>query len=218
MDDQTRGRVKCARVNECASLKPMRGFTLIELIITLTVLSILTLGVIPIVRTTVKRQNEERLREALREMRAAIDDFRRDTVGGPCPANPAAPVVAVPPGQQPQAYIDPRSRVVITDCLIFKQENPDRFPPDLETLVSGVDIIPRANLPAGAPPTGPVVSTQKKVYLRRIPIDPMTGEADWEIRSSYDPTDATSWGRENVFDVRSRSRDTALNGERYSDW
>jgi general secretion pathway protein G len=200
-----------------ASLTTSRGWTLIELIITLTVLSILTLGVVPIVRTVVKRQKEERLREALREMRTAIDEFHRDTVGSPCPAT-ATVVVGTPLPNTPP-YIDPRSRVVISECTIFTADNPDRYPPELQTLVSGVSIIPRANLPPpGTVQTAPVVSTQRKVYLRQIPVDPMTGEAEWELRSSYDPADSTSWGRQNVFDVRSRSRDTALNGERYSDW
>jgi general secretion pathway protein G len=62
------------------------------------------------------------------------------------------------------------------------------------------------------------LSTKKKVYLRAIPIDPMTGKADWDLRSCYDAADAGSWGGENVFDVRSKSKETALNGEKYSDW
>ena len=57
-----------------------------------------------------------------------------------------------------------------------------------------------------------------KTYLRRIPVDPMTGEAEWEFRSCYDTGDSTSWGGENIFDVRSKSKGTALNGEKYSDW
>ena len=95
--------------------------------------------------------------------------------------------------------------------------------------MDGVNVVSRADIaaltqPGMPPPTGGsgggggLLSTRKKVYLRRIPVDPITGEADWELRSSYDPADATSWGRENIFDVRSRSREMALNGERYSDW
>src|SRR5207237_4238614 len=61
-----------------------RGFTLIELIVTLSILTILTLGVIPLVKLSVKRQREERLRETLREMRAAIDQFHRDTIDIRC--------------------------------------------------------------------------------------------------------------------------------------
>jgi general secretion pathway protein G len=62
------------------------------------------------------------------------------------------------------------------------------------------------------------LSTKKKVYLRAIPIDPMTGKTEWDLRSNYDAADSGSWGGENVFDVRSKSRETALNGEKYSDW
>ena len=65
---------------------------------------------------------------------------------------------------------------------------------------------------------GSQLSTKKKVYLRSVPIDPMTGEAEWELRSCYDSPDSDSWGGENVFDVRSKSKETALNGEKNSDW
>ncbi len=60
------------------------GFTLIELVITVTVLSILTLGIVPLMKISVKRQKEEQLRAALRQMRTAIDEFHRDTVNMNC--------------------------------------------------------------------------------------------------------------------------------------
>jgi general secretion pathway protein G len=218
-----------------------RGFTLLELIITLTILTILTLGVVPLVKLSVRRQREQRLRETLREMRLAIQEFHRDTIGSPCTGSPTqggtpagTPSGVIPndprnpAGAQPSA--DPRSRVVITDCKIFTVDNPDRYPPDLETLVNGVNIAPRgggANQLGGgglegskrtATELNSETSTKKKVYLRQIPIDPITGEADWDFRSSYDVPDSTSWGKENVFDVRSKASGTALNGEKYSDW
>lgn len=187
-----------------------RGFSLIELVITITVLSILTLGVLPLVKISVKRQKEQQLRDSLRQMRMAIDEFRRDA-NGPCTT------VGGPP---PPMFIDPRSKVVISDCTIFGVDNPDRYPPDLETLVNGVNVVPRgAQIDRNVPPTElGQLSTKQKVYLRGLPIDPMTGKADWDFRSSYDPPDSTSWGGENVFDVRSKSRGIALNGEHYSDW
>lgn len=200
------------------------GFTLIELVITITVLTILTLGVIPLVKLSVKRQKEEQLRAALRQMRTAIDEFHRDTVGMPRAG------VASPQQQQQQApqqtSIDPRSKVVISDPTIFGVDNPDLYPPDLETLVNGINVIPRAGNATGAGVQGVnatdvgngQLATKKKVYLRGIPIDPMTGEAKWDLRSCYDSPDAGSWGGENVFDVRSTSKGTALNGEKYSDW
>jgi len=58
------------------------GFTLIELVITVAVLAILTLGVIPLMQVSVKRQKEEQLRAALREMREAIDQFHREALAG----------------------------------------------------------------------------------------------------------------------------------------
>lgn len=212
------------------------GWTLLEMVITVTVLAILTLGAVPLVQNSVKRQRETQLRDALRQMREAVKEFHRDTIGMQCAGAAAgAPPTqqqggAVAPGQQQQQMpIDPRSRVVITDCTIFKTDNPDRLPPTLEILVEGVNVIPReaaaSALGGSVPSSGrtatenPLMSTQKRVYLREIPIDPMTGRRDtWVLRSSYDEPDTASWGGENIFDVRSGSRGTALNGERYSDW
>jgi prepilin-type N-terminal cleavage/methylation domain-containing protein len=230
----------------CVSRRCAGGFTLLELIITLTVLAILTISVIPLVNISVKRQREQQLRESLREMRLAIEQFHRDTIGGPCAGAQQIPNNAQLqqqpqqgqqpniPGQtgQPSVFVDPRSNVTISDCTIFGVDNPDRYPPDLDTLVKGVNIIPRgggglggrgdlsvnATEVGGGSATGGATSTKKKVYLRSIPVDPMTGQAEWDLRSSYDAQDAGSWGGENVFDVRSKSTGTALNGEKYSDW
>ena len=195
---------------------------------------ILTLGALPLVQTAIRRQREQQLREALREMRGAIDQFRRDTLGGPCaPAGPQQQGGQPTPGGQPQVSlptVDPRSRVMITECTIFSVDNPDRYPPDLETLVNGVNVAPRAGAGAvgggvglggdtrNATDVAGTLSTKKKVYLREIPLDPMTGKREWNLRSLYDQPDSSSWGGENVFDVRSQSTATALNGEKYNEW
>ena len=222
------------------------GWTLIELVIVITVLSILTVGVIPLARTAVRRQKEQRLRESLREMREAIKEFRRDTIGAPCctqpgvPGQTGAPTVTPPPPPQPgqpgqpgqQLYLDPRSKVAISDRTIFDTSNLDHYPPTLQILVEGVNVVPRLNLQGGGipdintPPTaaGAQLSLRKKIYLRRIPDDPMTdedestGEAEWGTRSCYDEGDSSSWDGINVYDVYSKSEGTALNGEKYSDW
>src|ERR1041384_5048558 len=66
----------------CLLRSGVRGFSLIELVITVAVLAILTLGVVPLVQVSVKRQKEQQLRDALREMREAIDQFHREAVAG----------------------------------------------------------------------------------------------------------------------------------------
>jgi general secretion pathway protein G len=78
------------------------------------------------------------------------------------------------------------------------------YPPDLQTLVDGV------------PMKGSAKGKYK--YLRKIPIDPMTGSADWGLRAMQDDPDSKSWGGENVFDVYSKSQGTALDGTQYGNW
>jgi len=220
------------------------GFTLVELVITVAVLAILTLGVVPLVRVSVKRQKEQQLHEALREMREAIDQFHREALAGAqmqinqqpgqttsqqeqAPRNPPQNPQGATQGG-PNIFNDPRVRVAITDATIFTADNPDRFPPDLDTLVKGVNVLPitagslgrRGNLNYTATEAATEDSQQPKIkiYLRRIPVDPMTGKADWDFRSCYDTPDSGSWGGENVFDVHSKSDGVALNGEKYRDW
>jgi len=78
------------------------------------------------------------------------------------------------------------------------------YPPDLDTLVKGVKV--------GA-------GDDKKIrFLRRIPVDPMTGQADWGLRAVSDDPDSRSWAGKNVFDVYSKSQATASDGTRYADW
>ncbi|MBL8135205.1 MAG: type II secretion system protein [Acidobacteria bacterium] len=79
------------------------------------------------------------------------------------------------------------------------------YPPDLETLVEGVPLAGDA-------------SGRRVKLLRRIPVDPMTGESEWALRSYQDKPDATRWGGQNVYDIRSTSGGTALDGTKYSDW
>jgi len=82
------------------------------------------------------------------------------------------------------------------------------YPPDLQTLVKGVTL---------ASPGGS--QTQKRIrFLRRIPVDPFTGNTDWGLRSVQDDLDSTSWGGQNVFDVYSRSQGATEDGTRYADW
>ena len=75
------------------------------------------------------------------------------------------------------------------------------YPPDLETLVNGVD-----------------VQGKKLKFLRRVPVDPMTGKAEWGLRSMQDDPDSDSYGGQSIFDVYSKSDGTGLDGTKYSTW
>src|ERR1700730_6253927 len=88
--------------------------------------------------------------------------------------------------------------------LIRVEVGSEGYPPDLETLVKGVQ------LGAG--------NDRKIRFLRSIPKDPITGQAEWGLRAVQDDPDSTSWGGKNVFDVYSKSQGTASDGTRYVDW
>ena len=75
------------------------------------------------------------------------------------------------------------------------------YPPDLDTLVKGVD-----------------VGGKKVRFLRRVPVDPMTGKDEWGMRSVTDDPDTDSWGGNDVFDVYTKSEGTAIDGTKYKDW
>ena len=80
----------------------------------------------------------------------------------------------------------------------------DGYPTELEILVEGVELVGQIDM--------------QKRFLRRIPIDPMTGEMEWGLRSYQDDWDSSSWGGENVYDVYSESDGVGLNGIPYSEW
>jgi general secretion pathway protein G len=143
------------------------GLTLVELIITVTILGILASAAVPIAKFQVKRQRERELRADLWAMRDAIDHYYDAAIKGG----------------------------------IETKADSFNYPPDLQTLVDGVD-----------------VSTKKVKFLRSIPRDPMTGNTDWDFRSMQDDADASSWGGQNVFDVHTKSTGTALDGTKYNTW
>jgi general secretion pathway protein G len=136
--------------------------------------------------------------------------------------------------------------------LIRVEAGTEGYPPDLETLVNGVDLAGQAGgnatnaIPGqtsvfsntfgasgsgsslsgssgggagGGIAAGTSASAPRHVrFLRRIPIDPLTGQANWGMRSVQDDPDTTSWGGKDVFDVFSRATGTALDGTHYADW
>lgn len=147
-----------------------RGYSLTELMVVCTLLSILSLAVFPVARFTVRRQKEMELNRVLRMMRNAVDDYKRFSDAG----------------------------------LIPIELGTEGYPSELEVLVEGVELVGTID--------------KKQRFLRRIPIDPMTGDVEWGMRSVQDDFDSSSWGGENVFDVYSLSGATGLNGVPYEEW
>ena len=90
-------------------MKTERGFSLIELVITITVLTILTLGVMPLVKVSVRRQKEQQLRDSLRQLRMAIDEFHRDTIGMVCTGSVGGQGLAGTPQPVPQMVVTAQS-------------------------------------------------------------------------------------------------------------
>lgn len=155
-------------------LRTSPGYTFVELVVATAVMMVLASAALPIARVSIQRQKEAELRRSLREMRTALDDFKRWADAG---------------------------RISTIGVSITA----DNYPPSLEVLVEGV------------PFTGDA-SDRRKKFLRRIPADPMTGRADWGLRSYTDPPDTNTWGGESVFDVYSRAPGTGLDGTRYRTW
>jgi type II secretory pathway pseudopilin PulG len=220
------------------------GTTLLELIMVCAILVILSASALPVARYAVKRQKEAELKRDLREMRDSIDRYK-----------------------------DAADR-----NLIRVEVGTEGYPPDLATLVTGVDLAgptssPGSNIgtPAGtiasqsngfgagagqsgigqagglsSSPQGSILGTlfgtqsgttassaggasgaaggsagtavRHVRFLRRIPVDPMTGQAMWGLRSVQDDPDSKTWGGNDVFDVFSMSDGMALDGTKYSDW
>src|SRR3981189_2287781 len=147
--------------------KPERGFTLIELIAAVAILTILTLMALPLARVTIKREKERELRRALWEMRDAIDRYKDAADRG----------------------------------AFQTKVGTQNYPPDLETLVKGEE-----------------VQGKKIRFLRKIPVDPMSNNTEWGMRSMQDDPDSDSWGGQSVFDVYTKSQGTGLDGTKAKVW
>jgi general secretion pathway protein G len=146
------------------------GFTLAELVISAAILASLSLLAMPVVKYTLQRSKEMELRQDLRMLRAAIDDYKRFSDQGLLPVDLGT----------------------------------EGYPKDLDSLVKGIALVGQID--------------KKKKFLRRIPVDPMTGKPTWGLRSYQDEPDATSTGGEDVYDVYSLAVGVGLNNIPYSKW
>ncbi len=110
--------------------------------------------------------------------------------------------------QMMREAIDLYKRYVDEGLIVQSDVEQMGYPRSLEELVEGVDV---------ADPASPT-EARRIQFLARVPVDPITGRAEWGLRSYQDDWDSTSWGRENVYDVYSLAPGRALDGTYYSEW
>jgi general secretion pathway protein G len=164
------------------------GVTLLELLVTLTIIMVLASVALPLSRVSAKRSHEIELRQHLRGMRAAIDTFKMEWN---------------------------RDGDILTGPLCVKNKLSCKdvastygYPKSLEMLL-GVKLTSEEATVRG---------TTIRRYLRSLPIDPLTGKADWQFRCYKDAPNASSWCGDDVYDVMTASQETALDGTKYRDW
>ena len=164
------------------------GVTLLELLVTLTIVMVLASVALPLSRVSAKRTHEIEFRQHLRGIRAAIDTFKMEW------------------NRDGDVLIGP---LCIKNKLSCKDvTSVYGYPKSLEKLL-GVKLTSEEATIRG---------TTIRRYLRNLPIDPLTGKADWQFRCYKDAPNASSWCGDDVYDVMTASQETALDGTKYRDW
>lgn len=170
-------------------LLAQRGVTLLELMMTIAIILVLASVAMPLTKVTSKRSQELELRQQLRNLRMAIDEFHKDWS---------------------------RDGEVLTGPLCIKNKLACKeiggvtgYPKSLETMLEVKLTGAEATVKEG---------NAVRRYLRRVPLDPLTGSKEWGLRCYQDPPDARSWCKEDVFDVYSKSDEIATDGSKYRDW
>jgi general secretion pathway protein G len=203
------------------------GLSLLELILTIGILLILTATAIPVVRTAIQHRKETELRYDLREMRSAIDRYKDDADKN---------LIRTEVGSQNyppdlQTLVDGVSISAggggvggVSASALAGASNTGQFG-SVGTSPSAAGGASQfgASAPGGIASLGSSAAgtsdlPSKVRYLRKVPVDPMTGKSEWGMRSVQDDPDSDSWGGHNVFDVYSQSQGIASDGTKYSDW
>ncbi len=210
------------------------GVTLLELIFTIGILLILSTAAIPMFQMTIQHRKESELRYELREMRNAIDRYKDDAdknlirteVGSqnyPPDLQTLVDGVTISAGGGGAGGISASALAGASNTTQFGSAGT----PQLGGGAAGGTAQFGAGATGGIAALGSALgqagqgmsNTPSKVrYLRKIPVDPLTGKSDWGLRAVQDDPDSTSWGGSNVFDVYSQSQATATDGTKYSDW
>jgi general secretion pathway protein G len=169
-------------------VKSESGLSLLELMITLSIIMVVASAAMPISKVVSTRQREIELRQQVRMVRTAIDLFKLEWNRD---------------GDRLLGTLCTKNKVTCVEVA-----GDSGYPKSLDVLLK-VELTGDQATVKGAP---------SRRYLRKLPLDPMTGKADWKLRCYEDPPDATSWCGEDIYDLFSVSADTALDGSKYKDW
>jgi general secretion pathway protein G len=164
------------------------GVTLLELLITISIVMILASAAMPLSKMMTKRTHELELRQELRRVRTAIDQFKTDWSRE---------------GNIPGGVLCQKNLLTCKEV-----SGTSGYP-------KSVDVLLKLEL------TGEQAAVGGKTmwrYLRKLPVDPITGKADWRWRCYSDPPDTESWCGEDVYDLSSSSKELASDGTKYKDW
>ena len=164
------------------------GVTFLELLITITIIMVLASIAMPFSKVSGTRSREIELRQELRAVRTAIDQFKLDWN---------------------------RDGDALLGLLCVKNKLTCKEAVGVSGYPKSLDLLLKVTL-SGEEAT--VQGTAIKRYLRKIPVDPLTGKADWRLRCYTDPPNALSWCGEDVYDLASASSEVALDGTKYRDW
>lgn len=164
------------------------GVTLLELLVTLSIVMILASVALPLSRVSLKRSHEIELRQHLRIMRAAIDTFKLEW------------------NRDGDMLIGP---LCVKNKLSCKDVTSIYGYPKSIDMLLGVKLTSEE---------ATIRKTTMRRYLRNLPLDPLTGQADWQFRCYKDGSNAMSWCGDDIYDVMTVSQETALDGTKYRDW
>ena len=183
-------RLRTYRLSPIAyGLQRDAGVTLLELMVTVAIVMILASVAMPLTKMTGKRTQELDLRQKLREMRLAIDEFRKDWA---------------------------RDGEVLTGPLCVKNKLMCKEVTGVTGYPKSLKVMLGVELTGGEAAIRETKAVRR--YLRRVPFDPLIGTSEWGLRCYQDPPDAQSWCKEDIFDVYSLAPDLATDGSKYRDW
>jgi len=166
-----------------------QGVTLIELLVTLAIIFILASVAVPITKVSTKRAKELELRQTLRMVRTSLDSFRRDWA---------------------------RDGSTLLGPLCIKNQLACKENTGVTGYPKTLDILLEIELTGGEADLEETKSIRR--YLRKIPMDPMTGTTEWGRRCYQDEPDVDRWCGEDIFDIFTTSQQVALDGTNYREW